>query len=255
MSEQQAWALYPPDPARRYETPMLAYSLAFYACYGVALLGWLPLWFAGPLGVLLLLRYFNRFHELLHADVRGNTPWHPAHTALIVMGPIYLGYRQLRIEHLLHHREEGSPLDPDVAMLHRSPLVSLLWCFLQPELSWFEHVRRVGLRREVLVGTLGRLAVWTVLMLIGGWTGFVLYNVMTRVGNTLAWFVFGWVVHGSWLWGQVRPPRFPGFLARIWVVLIGWENLVGIRFHFLHHVFPHIPDRHLPEVSRRLAFD
>ena len=50
----------------------------------------------------------------------------------------------------------------------------------------------------------------------------------------------------------VTPDDAAALLARVWVLLVGWDNMVGIRYHFLHHVFPHIPDRRLPEVSRRL---
>jgi fatty acid desaturase len=231
---------------------MLAYALAFYACYFVAILGLVPMVPAGFIGVVCLLRYFNRAHEMIHADERGETRGHPSRTLLIIMGPIYLGYRELRESHLLHHREEGSPRDPDHLLLQKSPITSFFWSLLQAELSVVDWVQRFGLRPRVAAGIAARAAVWSALMWLGGWPGFVLYNVMVRVGNGGAMFVFSWVVHGPWLWGQVRPPRFPMLLARVWVLLINWENLVGIRFHFLHHVFPHIPDRHLPEVSRRM---
>jgi fatty acid desaturase len=255
LSERVARALYPADPARRNETPMLAYALGFYACYAVGLTGWVPMWGAGVVGVICLVRYFNQAHEMIHADLKGERRWHPARTLLIVMGPLYLGYRELRESHLLHHREEGSARDPDLLMMNESPVKALVWCLLQPELSAVDYIQRFGLSPRLAARMLVHAAVYAALMLLGGWWGFVLYNVMTRVGNGVAFFVFAWVVHMPWLWGQVRPPRFPALLARLWVILISWDNLVGIRFHFLHHVFPHIPDRHLPEVSRRLAFD
>lgn len=251
FTEQQAWVQYPPDPVRRYENPMLAYALVFYAWVIAGMLGYLPAWATIVFGAIFLLRFFNRFHELIHADTRGAPSRHPARQLLILMGPLHLGYREHREMHLLHHREEGSPRDPDYLTLQPSGLVSLLFCFLQPELFFIEYVRRYGVRR-VAPGLAVRLAVYLGLMFLGGWTGFILYNATVRLGNTIAWFVFGWVLHGRVFWGQVRPPRFPEPLASIWVLLVGRENLYGMRFHFLHHVFPHIPDRHLPEVSRRL---
>lgn len=255
LSELQAWALFPPDPARRYEWPMLLYAIGFYACYGVAIAGWVPMWAAGVLGIVMLVRYFNQAHEMIHADLKGERAWHPARTLLIIMGPIYVGYRELRESHLLHHREEGSPRDPDLLMMQESPLRAALWCFLQPELSAIDYIQRFGLAPRLALRMVVHAVIFGTLMWLGGWWGALMYNVMTRVGNGGAFFVFAWVVHMPWLWGQVRPPRLPQWLARIWVLLVSWDNLVGIRFHFLHHVFPHIPDRHLPEVSRRLAFD
>lgn len=255
FSEQQAWALFPPDAASRYETPMLLYALAFYACYAVGVAGWVPMWAAGVVGVILLLRYFNQAHEMMHADVKRERAWHPARTVLILMSPIYLGFRELRESHLLHHREEGSPRDPDLVMMAESPLKAGLWCLLQPEQSAVDYIQRFGLSPKLAARMAVHAALFGVLMWLGGWWGALMYNVMTRVGNGLAFFVFAWAVHMPLLWGQVRPPRFPRVIAQLWVLLISWDNLVGIRFHFLHHVFPHIPDRHLPEVSRRLAFD
>ncbi len=245
-------ALYPADPATRYETPMLAWSLGFYACYFAAITRVAPMWAMGVLGVICLLRYFNRFHEALHADMRGQPRWHPARTLLVLMGPIYLGYRELRDSHYAHHREDGGPQDPDLALLAASPLRSALACLLQPELSAIEHVRRCGLAPATALGLAARALAFAGLMALGGWPGVVLYNVMVRVGNGVAWFVFSWVVHGPWLYGQVRPPRFPAPLAALWVLLVGRENLRGIRFHYLHHCFPHVPDRDLPALSRRL---
>lgn len=252
FTEQQAWVQYPPDPARRYEAQTLAYSLGFYACYLVAIAGWVPMWLAGIVGVICLLRYFNRAHEMIHADERGRTPGHPSRALLIIMGPIYLGYRELRESHLIHHREEGGTRDPDHLLLLKSPFKSFFFSLLQAELAYIDWLQRFGMSRSLALGTIARFAVWAGLMWLGGWWGFLLYNVMVRVGNGGAMFVFSWVVHGPWLWGQVRPPRFPHALAVLWILLINWENLVGIRFHFLHHVFPHIPDRYLPEVSRRM---
>jgi len=247
--------LFPPDRASRHETPMLLYALAFYGCYAVGVAGLVPMWAAGIVGIVMLVRYFNQAHEMIHADVKGERAWHPARAMMIIMGPIYIGYRELRESHLLHHREEGSPRDPDLLMMHESPARAALWCLLQPELSAVDYIQRFGLPPKLAARMAVHAAIYAMLMWLGGWWGVLMYNVMTRVGNGVAFFVFAWVVHMPWFWGQVRPPRLPQWLARIWVVLVSWDNLVGIRFHFLHHVFPHIPDRHLPEVSRRLAFD
>ncbi|MBL9105940.1 MAG: fatty acid desaturase [Myxococcales bacterium] len=252
FTEQQAWVQYPPDPVRRYENPMFGWAVAFYVTFAVTTLGWLPTPVGGVLGVVFFLRYLNRFHQALHADDRRAARWHPARVFLVLVGPLYLGYRELREIHHLHHREEGSARDPDLLMMQRSALRSLFWCFFQPELSVVDYIQRFGLRPRLIAGLTARAAVYVALMTAVGWEGFLLFNITVRVANTIAWMVFSWFVHAPWLWGQVRPPRFPLLIAHLWTIVVGWENLVGIRFHFLHHVFPHIPDRHLPEVSRRM---
>lgn len=234
---------------------MMLYVLGFYACYLVAIAGWVPMWAAGVVGVVCLIRGFDRTHAMMHADIKRERPWHPARALMIVMSPLYLGYRELRESHLLHHREEGSPRDPDLLMMSGKLTTEAFWALLQPELTTIDYIRRFGVPPRLALGLIGRGTLYAALMWLGGWPGFVLYNVMARVGNGAAFLVFAGLVHRPWLWGQVRPPRLPVLLARVWVVLVGWDNLVGTRYHFLHHVFPHIPDRRLPEVSRRLTFD
>lgn len=251
LSTVRVAELYPQDPMRRYEAGMLGYALGFYACYGLAVAGAVPGVAAGVLGVVCLLRYFNRAHEMIHADPRGLVGRHPARTLMIVMGPVYLGFRELREWHLRHHREHGGPDDPDAAML-AAPGRAALACLLQPELSALGYLRRHGASPRLAAAMAGRATLWAALMWLGGWPGLLLYNVMARVGNGGAFFVFSWVVHQPRLYGKLRPPRFPAALARAWLVLVGRENLNGIRYHYLHHCFPHVPDRDLPALSRRL---
>jgi len=244
-------AHYPAEPARRYETPALGWSLGFYACYFAAIAAIVPMWAVFVPGVICFVRYFNRIHESLHADQRGGGR-HPARRLLIVVGPVYLGYDELRELHLEHHREVGNPGDPDRDMLAASPWRAALGCLLQPEQAALVHLRRHGLRPRLAAAMATRAGVYAALMGLGGWPGALLYNLMTRVGNTAAFFVFSWVVHQPGHY-QLRPPRFPAKVGAAWALLFGRENLRGVRFHYLHHCFPHVPDRDLPALSHELV--
>jgi fatty acid desaturase len=235
---------YPADPVRRYETPALGWALGFYACYFVAIAAVVPMWAVVLPGVVCFLRYFNRVHESLHADTRGSGGKHPARWLLVVVGPVYLGYDELRELHLAHHREFEAPTDPDLAMLADPPWRAMVASLLQPEVSAVQYIRRRGLSPRLAGAMLLRAGVFAGLMALGGWWGALLYNLMTRIGNTGAFFVFSWLVHRQTHY-QVRPPPFPRAIAAVWGVLFGLENLDGIRFHYLHHCCPHVPDRHL----------
>ena len=244
-------ARYPADPARRYETPALAWSLGFYACYFAAITAIVPMWAVFVPGVICFVRYFNRIHESLHANKRG-AGGHPARWLLVVVGPVYLGYDELRELHLEHHREVGNPGDPDGLMLLESPWLAAIACLMQPEHSALVHIRRHGLSPRLAAAMATRAGVYAALMWLGGWPGALLYNLTTRVGNTAAFFVFSWVVHQPGHY-QLRPPRFPAAVGAAWALLFGRENLRGVRFHHLHHCFPHVPDRHLPALSHELV--
>lgn len=253
-AEQRARRLgagYPADPVRHYQTPALAWSLGFYACYFAAITALVPMWAVVLPGVVCFLRYFNRVHEALHADLRGNPGKHPARWLLVVVGPVYLGYDELRDLHLAHHREFETPRDPDHDMLIDPAWRAALASFFQPEQSALFHIRRHGLRPRLAGPMLLRAAVYAGLMWLGGWSGALLYNLMTRIGNTGAFFVFSWVTHRPSHY-QVRPARFPGAIAAVWALLFGRENLRGIRFHYLHHCCPHVPDRHLPTLAHEV---
>lgn len=239
---------YPADPTRRYETPALGWSLGFYACYFAAIFAVVPMWAVVLPGVVCFLRYFNRVHEALHADARGNRGTHPARWMLVIVGPIYLGYSELRELHLAHHRESGTRGDPDRTMLSDPWWLALLASVVQPEVSAVQHIRRNGLSPRLAGAMALRASAYAGLMWLGGWSGALIYNLMARIGNTGAFFVFSWVTHRKDHY-QVRPPPFPAAVASVWSLLFGGENLRGIRFHYLHHCCPHVPDRHLPALA------
>lgn len=64
---RQVSVLYPGDQRAVYETPMLGWSLAFYASYLLFCFGAAPGWAFGLFGFACVLRYFNRWHEWMHA--------------------------------------------------------------------------------------------------------------------------------------------------------------------------------------------
>lgn len=232
---------------------MLGWALAFYASYLLLCAGLLPVGLFVPLGAVLVLRFFNRWHEALHANQRGAAAWHPARDLIVLMGPMYLGSRELEELHLLHHRLDGAPGDPDIPMMQPRVLRALGWCLVEPELSAWTYARRFGLSPALLARMLAHAAAWAGLMWLGGWQGLVGYNLAVRIGNGLAWLVFSWVVHQPGLYGQVHPPDFPRPLVWLWIALVGRENYYAVRFHYLHHVFPSVPDRDLPGLSHRLG--
>lgn len=253
LSRRQVYTLFPVDPRVRYERGMLGWSLAFYASYFLYAFAYVPGWAFGVFGFVFVLRYFNRWHEALHANQRVGPVWHPARDLVVIMGPIYLGRRELEDLHLAHHRENGAVDDPDLRMMQPNLLRAALWCLIEPEFAVWTHVRRHGLDARLLARMAAHLVVWSALMWIGGWRGLVAYNLVTRLGNGVAWLVFSWLVHQPWLFGQLRPRPFPRPLSLLWVGLAGWENRDAVRYHYLHHLFPSVPDRALKALSRRLG--
>lgn len=230
---------------------MLRWALAFYSLYGLLCLGLVPTWLFVALAASAFLRYFNRWHECIHANQREAARWHPARALLILVGPIYLGRRELEDMHLAHHRLNGAPGDPDNPKMQPSLPRALLCCLFEPELSAWDELHRGGLRPALAARMLAHAAAWAGLMWLGGWTGLLAFNLTTRLANTFAWLVFSWVVHQPWLFGHLPPPVWPRPLLWFWLALVGRENYFVVRFHYLHHLFPSVPDRDLPGLSAR----
>jgi fatty acid desaturase len=231
---------------------MFAWALLFYGLYFAFVVNWLPGWAFGVVGVIVFVRYFNCWHEALHADQR-EVRWHPAHDFLVLVSPIYSGRSELEEIHMLHHREDDGPGDPDRPLMHPSLLRSALAWWFQPEVYVLWQLRNRGFTGRQLARMAAHALVWVGLMWLGGWRGFIAYTLVTRIGNALSWFVFSWVVHRPWSYGQVNPQPYPRALRRVWFALVGRENYYGVRYHFLHHLFPSVPDRHLPALAQRLS--
>lgn len=232
---------------------MLGWALAFYGAYALLVAALLPAWMFAALGVVCFLRYTNRWHEALHGLQDHAWAWHPARALLVVVSPLSLGRAELEELHRTHHREEGGEGDPDLPMMRPGPLRAALWCLVQPELLTAWSLRRRGLGPRSAATMLAYALVWAGLMWLGGWRGFIAYNLVVRLANGLSWFVFSWVVHQPWLFGHVLPRPFPRPLRWLWVALVGRENYLGVRFHRVHHMYPSVPDRDLPHLARRLG--
>lgn len=244
--------IYPSDLRGRYENAILGWGLVFYALYFLFVAELLPGWAFGVLGVPVFVRYFNSSHEALHADQRG-AKWHPARDLLVLVSPIYGGREALEDIHMVHHREDDGPGDPDRPLMQPNWWRAALWCLIQPEVYAVWELRHRGLTWSQGLRMTVHALVWIALMWLGGWRGLIAYNVVVRIANGLAWFVFAWVVHRPGRYGQVNPPSFPAVLRWPWIALVGRENYYGVRFHYLHHLFPAVPDRYLPELAGRLS--
>ena len=253
MTPKQVYALFAPDGALRYDAAALGWALSFYTAYALFLAEVLPGWAFFGWGTIAIVRNFNALHEAFHAlDRRANAlSW--GRWVAIVMAPWQLGYRELKKNHREHHAHEGGPRDPDRYLITGSPLWALLQSLTQPEQSVIRTVARRGLDRR-LIATLALYAsVWGALAWVSTWQQFLLYNAVARFGNTAAWWIFDYLLHQPALYRRLAALPMPRLEVGEWALLFSTSNIRGVRHHYLHHKYPFVPDRRLPELARAIS--
>lgn len=253
MSNKEVYALFQPDAALRYDAASLGWALAFYGSYGLAVAGWSPLWVFAAVGVVAIVRNFNALHEAFHALDREPSALAWGRWLSIAMAPWQLGYRELKKNHREHHAHEGSEQDPDRYLIEGGPLWSLWQAFTQPEQSVVRYIRRCGVDRRLALTLALHAAMWCALWAVSSWQEFLLYNAVARFGNTAAWWIFDYWLHQDALYYRLRALPVPRAIVWVWGLLFSWPNIHGVMHHYLHHKYPFVPDRRLPELAVVIA--
>lgn len=252
-SNKQVHDAFKPDASLAYDRAAFGWTAMFYTSYALLLLDFIPGWAFFVVGVIAIVRNFNALHEAFHAvDTRG-TFWITMRAVPIVMAPWQLGYHALRNNHIHHHRHEGDKQDPDYYLIHGNPVWTLLMALTQPEQSVLRYIRRKGLTKKLALELLFHAAIWIGLAIISPWELFVLYNVVTRFGNTAAWWIFDYLLHLDKLYYRLKSLPFPRAFEFVWAVLFSHSNIKGVLHHYLHHKYPFVPDRNLPELAVFIA--
>lgn len=252
-SNKQVHEAFAPDGSRVYDRAAAGWTAVFYLSYALLLLDVLPGWAFFALGVIAIVRNFNALHEAFHAVDEEGTAWIAMRAVPIVMAPWQLGYDALRNNHVHHHRHEGGEQDPDRYLIRGNPLWTLLMAFTQPEQSVVRHVRRKGWSKKLVMGLCFHAAIWVALGVVSPWESFVLYNVVTRFGNTAAWWIFDYLLHLDRLYYRLESLPFPRVFEWTWAALFSHSNIKGVLHHYLHHKYPFVPDRKLPELASFIA--
>lgn len=246
---------FPAERALDCDARALAYHAALLLAFAALCGGLLPAWAFVVVGLCLYVRNFNAIHEGVHARGERDSPLRPLRQlAMIVHGPLQLGRDELASDHRRHHAHPGDPRrDPHVAVHSDHWLGALLHAVFQPELAALQHVRarrslRPGMRRALAYNAAVSAAL---LALAGG--DIVWWLVVTRVGSTVCWFVFDFLLHSAGLWGRTEALPMPRPIQALWAALFGRDNLHATRHHTLHHRFASVRDRDLPALARLLA--
>lgn len=252
-TNKEVYASFAPDDSARYDRAAFGWTAAFYLAYAALLLGALPGWAFFAIGTIAIVRNFNALHEAFHAKESERSFFVRMRALPIVMAPWQLGYEALKNNHTHHHRHEGGELDPDRYLIRGNALWALLMAFTQPEQSVVRFIRRKGMSQSLALGLVFHAAIWVTLAIVSPWEVFVLYNVVTRFGNTAAWWIFDYLLHLERLYYRLESLPFPRVLTWTWAALFSHSNIKSVLHHYLHHRYPFVPDRRLPELAAFVA--
>lgn len=250
VTKAEVTARFRATPGIEYDLKAFGFTLFFYAVYAAVVLGALNQWLFLAIGPLLVIRSFNALHETFHVR-KTSLAW--MHWLPIVIGPVQPGYDQYRRSHLSHHAHQGREGDIDAYLVHGTILQALFHAATQPEQALFRYLKHRRFERRLLLPVFVNASLLATALAVGWGSSAIFYLAATRVGNTFTWFVFHWVLHRPAFEGGLGRIELPGWFRAAWLLSLGSDSLKGSTHHQLHHIYPSVPDRMLPEVLDFIA--
>lgn len=243
---------YPADGTSKYDRASLCWAIVFYLSFLLCSDGLLSVELFCLFGVIALTRNFNALHEAFHADQRGGSFWIYGRILPIIIAPWQLGFRELKNNHIYHHRFDGKPGDPDLYLIEGSAFKAFLMALTQPEQSVFRYIKRKGLDRQLVLSLGLHGGMWVSLCVITPWSLFIIYNLVARFANTIVWWVFDYWLHQQYAYRFPSPLKPFNIIAIVWSSLFSRPNLNGVLYHYLHHRYPFVPDSRLASLQQEL---
>jgi len=213
-------------------------------------LGWLPAWTFVLTIPPLFVRWLSTVHELSH--LRGPTQVSVfVRLFLLLTGPFTSGFRELRIEHMLHHKHGLGPQDPTLYLVHGSTASGVWAALTAPEQLLFRSVKTNGTDRALLVDCAVRCGCFVLAALVFEDT-FVWYWIVLRLSYAMAFFMFFRAIHRRGEQAGMFEARFPLGIEYLLVLWFGREAANAIFYHDSHHAHPLVSGRFLRQASRVL---
>lgn len=224
---------------------------AVFICGG---LGWLPLYIAIPLIMVLYGRFVVVVHETTHCIAPAKASWF-MRVMPALLGPVVGGYRESWYLHHRHHAALLGPDDPDLHMTDCSAIEGLLRAFVYPEYFVWYQVKQRGFERGYLMELGLRGLAWVALLVCLPFSHWFWLWLTVRVTFALSYFLLAWYLHriGSEI-GTFRKP-LPPWVCSFLSVLTGPAGVGTLLYHDIHHNIPAIDAKSLHLVADSIAYD
>ena len=226
---------------------------AWISFFPLAIYGLLPLWLGCAISALFVAGGYVIAHEAMHGNLgRVGTRRHGWNefTGQISTIPLMLPYRMVKAMHLLHHLYCNDPVkDPDA--IHAAPNVWLAmvksWLNRQPGdggtgARWRRHIGELGTpeAKRALVETMAFQFLGMCFFFAMAWSGHAIVVAMLwwlprHIGLTYIHAVLSWPAHHP----HDKHGRYDS--TRVFKSRLGYYGSMGIEYHLIHHLYPHIP--------------
>lgn len=236
-----------------YTAIAIACFAAWVAMWPLAIAGVLPLWLGCGLVSVFVAGGYVVAHEAMHSNLgKEGTPqrfWNEL-TGTLAMLPMMLPFSMVKEMHLLHHLHTNHP-DKDPDSIHGAPNLAMAvvqsWRNRQPgkggtAARWRRHCAELGTpaaKRAVIESMAYQVAIMGFFFVMA-WHGYaievaLLWWLPRHIGLTYIHAVLSWAPH--------YPHRGTGRYdsTRIFRHRLGYVLSMGIEYHLIHHLHPHIP--------------
>lgn len=241
---------FPPKEIGNRDYLMTSRIALGYFLYIVMVLEYLPVWAFMCLFVPVWIRAFNRTHQTWHAVGKSGRIMTLVHYVNLVMSPFQLGSKEIRLDHLDHHRFVGTEEDTDFWLTNQSSVAyALFLSVLQTEIAYFRHIKQRGWNAGMAWLTVRNIVQCGVIVAIGGKLA-IAWFVAARIANTITWFVFDYQLHRPSFYENGKRFALPPVIRTLWGIVFSFDNRDGVEEHYLHHCFAFVPDCHLAELRQ-----
>lgn len=226
---------------------------AWLSFFPLAVAGILPLWLGCILSSVFVAGGYVIAHEAMHSNLgRSGSParfWNEL-TGQISTIPMILPFSMVKTMHLLHHRHTNDIYD-DPDAIHAAPNFGMAlvksWLNRQPGAGgtaarWRRHCAELGTptARRAVVESMALQLVAMSFFFAMAWSGHAL------IVAALWWLprhLGLWYIHGVLSWPPHHPHRGTSRYdnTRLFRTPLGYYLSMGIEYHLIHHLYPHIP--------------
>ena len=240
--------------ARRYALRFQALLLISTAIFISGGLGWLPLFVAIPLLVVVYARFVVVVHETTHCISPQQAPL-LVRVMPALLGPIVVGFRESWYLHHRHHAELLGAKDPDRHMTDCGPIEGYLRAVLYPEyFVWYQLAHR-GLEPGHLVEIVLRGLSWAVLLAWLPFSRWFWLWLTVRLTFGLSYFLLAWYLHRDGPKIGTFRKQWPAPLHAVLSLLGGRAAVNTLLYHDIHHHTASIDAEALHLVADSIPYD